>query len=117
MARRDVDRIVIEMKGIADDLGGRLGVPRHHPDGVGIGLHVDIDGAVAHRGGLPDIAAVDREREDFFRDAQATRAVAFQELRGRQDFAARRARHIGDEAFDLRNAPGRDPFFELLAST
>ena len=29
MARRDIDRIVVEVEGVADDLGGGLGIPGH----------------------------------------------------------------------------------------
>ena len=76
MARRNLDRLVIEMEGIADHLGGRLGVPGHHADGFGVRLHVDVDGAVAHRLGFRDVAAIDGQRKDFLGNAQAARRCA-----------------------------------------
>ena len=113
MARRDVDRLVIEMEGVADHLRGRLLVPGHQPDGVEVGLQVDVDGAVADRGGLPHIAAIDGQGENFFGDAQAPRFVALQKFRWRQDLAAGRSGHVGHQAFDFTDPAFTDPFLEF----
>jgi len=88
MARRNVDGLVIEMKGIANHLGGRFLIPRHKADGVGVGLQVDIDGAVADRPGVLSVTAVDRQRKDFFGNAQAARGFALEEFLGRENLAA-----------------------------
>ena len=47
------------------------------------------------------MARVDGQGENLLGDAQAPRAVSLQEFLGRQDFAARRARHVGHQALDL----------------
>ena len=101
MARRNFDRIVIQMKGIADHLRRRLGVPGNNADGIGVRLHIDVDGAVAHRRGFPHITAVDGQREDFLGDPQPARSLPLHEFLRRQDLAPGRSRHVGHQAFHL----------------
>ncbi len=48
MARRDLNGFIIEMKGIADHLCGRLSVPGNHARGFWVRLHIYVDGTVAH---------------------------------------------------------------------
>ena len=76
VARRNLDRLIIQMISIANDLRRGLLVPRHEADGVRVRLHVDIDGAVAHRAGIGHEAAVDRQCKDFLGNAQAAGAVS-----------------------------------------
>ena len=113
MTRRDVDRIVIEVEGVADHLGGRLLVPGHEPNGVEIGLEVDVDGGIADGGGFPHIAAIDGQGENFFGDAQAPGLVAFQKLGRRQNLPPGRSGHIGHQTFHFTDPAFTDPFLEF----
>src|SRR4029079_1849060 len=108
-----IDGLIVEMVGIADDLGGRLLIPGHNADRIDFRPHIDVDGGIVDGGGLPHIAAVNREGENLLRNPQPTRAIALEELARRQDLAARRPRHIGDKAFDLADLAMGEPFFKL----
>src|SRR5438874_5299800 len=76
IAWRYVDRIVIEMEGIADDLSRGLRIPGDQPDGIEIRLQIDIDRRVADGRGFPDITAIDGESENLFGDTKAAGLVA-----------------------------------------
>ena len=94
------------MISIADHLGRWFFIPRHKANGVHVWLHINIDGAVAHRFSVGDEAAIDGEGENFFGHAQALGLIAGEKFFGRQNFSTRCAGHIGDEAFNLANVIG-----------
>ena len=79
---------------------------------LGIGLHIDVDGTVADGAGILRVAAIDRQRKDFFGDAEPTRMGAGQKFLGRKDLAARRAVHVGHQALDLTDLVLAQPFLK-----
>jgi hypothetical protein len=100
------------MKRITDHLGRWLRVPGNHARGFGVGLHIDVNGTIAHRFRFRNEAPVDGQGEHFLGDTEPSRSLPLHEFLGGQDFTPRRSRHVRNQAFHLTDLVSRDEFLE-----
>jgi hypothetical protein len=111
--RRERHHLAVLVVAVVDDLRGRVGRPRHDAHGgrVGAQVHVAV-GGVDHVVVRAFFGEFPRHAHGDHRLGQPHAAVLGEFLAG-QDLAARHARQVGDEAFDLGDAALVEPVFEV----
>src|SRR3546814_16779355 len=112
----DVDRRAGEVEGVADHLRRRLLVPGHHPDRFRGRPQVDVAGTRVEIV-LLDVVAGDGQAEDRFRDPQSPLADRPQELRSRQDLAARDVPTVRHNEPDLADTTFLYPGIQVAGPT
>ena len=115
LARRHRHLAPIRVETIVNHLRGGFRRPRHHPHGLRIGLEHDIDLGRAHRRpGVARIVTGHGLQKNALRQAHAG---ILRKFLGRHEFAARDARHVGNDGFDFRNAMVAEELLYLISHT
>ena len=109
LAGRDLHRPPVAVIGVVDDLGGRVGRPRHYRKRREVGIEQDVlvGGIVLEGLVVVGIFAGDRLGEQRARQGHRR---AGKELSDRHHLAAADAGLVGHDAFDVLDAPRRQPF-------